>query len=358
MKKTIILLMMILIFIPTIVIASQFAMFEHRYTYKPNEVLDADNFKEKTKYWEGYKNGKLVGYVVLSKDWTLKHVGYSGKHMETLIGIDLAGKITGVKILFHSEPIMLIGLDEKRYNSFINQYIGKDVTKNLSIGKEITMDAITGATVTGVVQNAIISETSKRLAYVTGLIKFDKSEVKRVIKDDSMELTWDELISTGAVKNIKVTNKDLGLEGNDLFIDLNFGLVTPKAIGENILGKDGYSEVISKKNEGYPAIFVISDGAGEFKGSGYVRGGIFDRISLEQNGVVFQFSDRDYKILSEIKAKGSGKVKEGGVFIIRSKDFDPTLPFKFKLVAAYRQGTFKKFESFVTDYTLPDKFLK
>ncbi|MBF0473990.1 MAG: 4Fe-4S binding protein, partial [Nitrospirae bacterium] len=113
MKKIIILSLIIAILVPSIAISGSYSMFEHRYEYKPNDVLNADNFKEKTKYLEGYKNGKLVGFVILSKDWASKHVGYSGKHMETLIGIDTSGKITGVKILFHSEPIMLIGLDEK-----------------------------------------------------------------------------------------------------------------------------------------------------------------------------------------------------------------------------------------------------
>jgi NosR/NirI family nitrous oxide reductase transcriptional regulator len=361
MKKsillTLIIAILIAILIPSIALCGTYSMFEHKYAYKPNDVLNADSFKGKTKYWEGYINGKLVGYVILSKDWADRHVGYSGKHMETLIGIDLAGKITGVKLLFHSEPIMLIGLDEKRYDAFIKQYIGKDITKMLSIGKEITMDAITGATVTAVVQNAIISESSKRLAYILGLIKSVKSGNKH-IKDESIVMSWDELKSTGAVKNIKVTNKQLGLTDDGNFVDLYFGLLTPKGIGENILGKDGYLEAAPQKNDGYSAIFVTSDGTGSFKGSGFVRGGIFDRISLEQNGVIFQFSDRDYKILSEIKALGAGKVKEGGVFIVRNKDFDPTLPFKFKLVATYRIGSVKKFESFFADYNLPDKFLK
>lgn len=359
MKKIVLLFpLIIILLIPITALSGTFTMFEHRYPYKLNDVLNADNFKEKTKYWEGYKNGKLVGYVQLSKDWAANHLGYSGKHLETLIGIDVTGKITGIKIIFHSEPIVLIGLNEKSLDSFINQYIGKDLTQNLSIGKEITMDAITGATVTAVTENAIISESTKRLGLNVGLIKSVKSAKNRSIKDEYTDLSWDELKTMGAVINITVTNKELGLTEEGSFIDLNMGLLNPRAIGENILGKDGYKDVFPQKNSSASAIFVTSNGSGSFKGSGYVRGGIFDRISIEQNGEVIQFTDRDYKILSGIKARGAGRIKEGGVFIIRSNDFNPTLPFKFKLVAAYRKNFVKKFETITMDYNLPDKFLK
>jgi len=94
-------------------------MFEHRYEYKPEDVLNASRFVEKKGYWEGYRHNKLAGYVFLSKEWTEKLIGYSGKHMETLVGMDTEGFITGVKILFHSEPIVLIGLKEMSYHMFL-----------------------------------------------------------------------------------------------------------------------------------------------------------------------------------------------------------------------------------------------
>src|SRR3972149_1542594 len=101
------------------VFADQWKFFEHRYEYKLEDVLQASKFVEKKGYWEGYRDNKLAGYVFLSKDWTKKLVGYSGKHLETLIGMDTNGVITGVKVLFHSEPIVLIGLKEENYKDFI-----------------------------------------------------------------------------------------------------------------------------------------------------------------------------------------------------------------------------------------------
>ena len=66
-------------------------------------------------YVEGYaeENGqrKLIGYVVLSTDVT-DTPAYSGKPVVTLIGLTPQGHFAGIKILKHSEPILLLGIPE------------------------------------------------------------------------------------------------------------------------------------------------------------------------------------------------------------------------------------------------------
>src|SRR3989338_7846014 len=91
---------------------------------------NADHFsprKGRPAYVEAYrnKNGKhkesdnneddgereLIGYVFLSTD-IVDIPAYSGKPVVTLIGMNIAGKIVGVKVLRHSEPILLVGIPE------------------------------------------------------------------------------------------------------------------------------------------------------------------------------------------------------------------------------------------------------
>jgi NosR/NirI family nitrous oxide reductase transcriptional regulator len=38
---------------------------------------------------------------------------YSGKPVVTLIGMDLKGRFVGVKVLKHSEPILLLGIPSR-----------------------------------------------------------------------------------------------------------------------------------------------------------------------------------------------------------------------------------------------------
>jgi hypothetical protein len=94
--------------------------------------------KGQPRYVEGFAeaNGHrtLVGYVMLSTDIT-DTPAYSGKPVITLIGMDTRGRFTGVKILKHSEPILLLGIPESALIRFNEQYLGKFVGDHIEIGQ-------------------------------------------------------------------------------------------------------------------------------------------------------------------------------------------------------------------------------
>ncbi|GAF87404.1 unnamed protein product, partial [marine sediment metagenome] len=213
-----------------------------------------------------------------------------GKYMETLIGFDTDGIITGIRLLFHSEPIVLIGLKEKNYQTFLKQYPGKNIKEDYSIGKGISMDAVTGATVTVVVQNAIIFRSARKVATEAGMIEYAKGTKRRISKKFT-ELSWEELIKSGAIKNIRVNSRELGLEGKGAYLDLYFGIVTVPSIGRNVLGDKMFKETVNRLGKGESAIFIFSRGKGSFKGSGFARGGIFERFSIEQQDRGYAFKD-------------------------------------------------------------------
>ncbi len=337
--------------------SDQWKLFEHRYKYDKKEVIDADKFIRKEHHWEAYKGEKLVGYVFLSLHLTRNLVGYAGKHMETLIAMDRSGNLTGVKLLFHSEPIVLIGLKEKHYIDFMKQYRGKSIMKPLNIGKEISMDAVTGATITAQIQNAIITGSARKVAVESGMVKARKQK-RREISEKFSPLTWDELLKSGAVKSIVVNTKDLGIKGDDPYLTVYFGIATPPAIGRNVLGDKAYKGLMDSLKAGESALFVFGSGKGSFKGKAFARGGFFDRFSLEQGSKTNLFSEKDYRILTEIKAKGAPAIKEGGLFVIRDKEIYATGELDFNLVVYYRIDFETKFKSLIEKYTLPDQFLK
>lgn len=357
MKKGILLITLISIFCLPFPGHGQYAFFEHKYEYKLSDVLDAAEFVKKENYWEGHSGGKLRGYVFLSDKWTKKLVGYSGKHMETLVGMDTNGIITGVKLLFHSEPIVLIGLKENNYQDFLKQYKGIDIQKDMSVGKEISMDAISGATVTAIVQNAIIFGSAKKVAAQTGMVKFARG-TGRKISSAFTAMNWNELLDSGAVKNIRIMSRELGLKQDDIYLDLYFGVINPPSIGKNILGETTYREIMRGLKKGENAIFVVSNGSGSFKGSGFARGGIFDRFNIEQEARLYVFRDTDYRTLTSISAQGSPDIKEGGIFIVTADDFDPVNPFKFNIMLRYRIGSEKEFRSYNSEYRIPDRLLE
>ena len=96
-----------------------------------NEVLpEAQTFQkiENAPYWQGFDaHGNAVGWLVLSTD-VVKIKAYSGEPLETLIGLSPTGIITGAKIIRHSEPILLVGIPEKKLHDFVDFYTGKEIS--------------------------------------------------------------------------------------------------------------------------------------------------------------------------------------------------------------------------------------
>ena len=82
-------------------------------------------------YVEAYdkagEGSQLLGYVMLSTDIT-DTPAYSGKPVVTLIGMDKTGHFVGVKVIKHSEPILLLGIPESALLKFNDQYLGKSIT--------------------------------------------------------------------------------------------------------------------------------------------------------------------------------------------------------------------------------------
>ncbi|MCG6885578.1 MAG: NosR/NirI family protein [Proteobacteria bacterium] len=122
-----------------------------------------------------YNRDRLLGYVYYTDD-VIKIPAYSGKPIRTLVGFDMSGRIVGVKIVHHEEPILLVGVSDADLQVFIDQYVGKYVSDKIKIGGKDrngykAIDTISGATITVMVLNATINRSMNKVAAARGLIK-------------------------------------------------------------------------------------------------------------------------------------------------------------------------------------------
>jgi len=119
-----------------------------------------------------YRGDRLEGYLYLTND-VVQIPAYSGKPINTLVGFDLAGRITGIAIVHHEEPILAVGITEARLKAFADQYRGKSVFEPITVGAPrpgyAAVDTISGATITVMVQNATITKSARRVADSRGL---------------------------------------------------------------------------------------------------------------------------------------------------------------------------------------------
>jgi NosR/NirI family transcriptional regulator, nitrous oxide reductase regulator len=103
-------------------------------------------------------------------------------------------------------------------------------------------------------------------------------------------------------------------------------------------------------------------GAGDysFKGSGYVRGGVFDRIVLIQGDTSVRFQDRDHRRLGSIAADGAPRLSEVDLFRIPTDaGFDPTQPWRLQLLVQRDVAAIERvFTTFDLRYALPGSFLR
>ena len=144
------------------------------------------------------------------------------------------------------------------------------------------------------------------------------------------------------------------------FIDLYAGLVSVPIIGRSLLGDAEYESLRARLEPGQHALLIAANGLYSFKGSGFVRGGIFDRIQLVQGEGNVRFRDRNYKHLGEVAAALAQPFAEVGLFLVPvDAGFDPALPWRLQLLVQRAIGALDKdFLLYELSYTLPERYLK
>ena len=325
-----------------------------------HEAAEEDTHEKSADYNDTHR--ELAGYVFLSTD-IVDIPGYSGKPVVTLIGMDTRGMITGVKILKHSEPILLVGIPEADLTKFINQYVGKFVGSRIEIGKTeegyIGVDAISGATVTVISENQVIMHSAYKIATQVGILKA-RPRAQAEFTDAPPVQDWQAMLKEGSVQRLTVEPSDMGTEDTGRpYIDMYFGYLNVPAVGRSILGDDGYRRLMEDLKPGEHAIFIIANGTGSFKGSGFVRGGVFDRFQVAQDMDTFSFRDSDYYNLYGIHTPGAPEYSESGIFILRSPAFSVAYPWNLVFLAnKYDKRTAtKSFATFGREYWLPARYM-
>jgi NosR/NirI family nitrous oxide reductase transcriptional regulator len=342
--------------------------------YAPcREVMPgADGFsvrQGRPSYVEAYRNvdrqRQVIGYVFLSTD-IVDIPAYSGKPMITLIGMYPQGIISGVRILKHSEPILLVGIPESELDKFIAQYLGKFAGAKVEIGKSsagderIGLNAISGATVTVIAENQVVMRSAYAIAKQVGIVKSVPKPPARFTAQTAI-LDWKTLVDEGSVQHLIVQPDELGIDSRGQpYIDLHFGYLNAPAVGRSILGEAGWNRLMASLKPDEHAIFIVASGTASFKGSGFVRGGIYDRIQIAQDLDSHTFRDTDYQNLYGIAAAGAPAYKESGIYILRGGNFSAAYPWSLIFLANKidRASGSKTFANFEREYWLPERYLE
>ncbi len=334
-----------------------------------------------------YEGKTLAGYVFESK-MVAPVPAYSGEPVNILIGIDPKGRIVGTKVLEQHEPILLVGIPVQKLYDFVARYVGHKVTDNIVVGNSggsdsIHIDAISSATVTSMAVNQTILDAAVKVAVSRRIVSANSVEGAggpvELRKTYFEKADWEALTGNGAIRRLHITLAEVAKafqnmpaplfadnttvpansDGAGTFIDLYYTFVTPPSVGRNLLGASAYKDLMARLSPGDQAIAIMANGLYSFKGVGYVRGGIFDRVHVVQGRKVILFHDSDFVDMPEAALAGIPAFREMGIFIIRKNyGFDLGRPWTLELLVRRQVGPLKSvYTTFDAGYQIPPAYL-
>lgn len=385
-------LLMLLLFIPSeslagglVVSPAKPAMpFIEKAFPQSTDISEKQGDKEKGELpiWTVKSGDDVIGYAFETDD-IARIPAYSGEPVNVLVAIDMEGKIVASDVLEHHEPILLVGIPEQKLFDFNEQYLGLMSTDTVKIGGlksedgVIHVDGVSGATVTVMVVNLAIMRAAKKVAKEKGIISYDEAAAQpaATVKQDVFESSnWITMTGDGSIRRMTLKNADVeksfegtegelktplsAEEGEQAFIDLYYTQLDVPTMGKNLLGDGEYQWLKDTLKPGEFALGLMGNGF-SFKGSGYVRGGIFDRIQIHQGDNVFSFRDLDQYRINDLYAQGTPDFDEKSIFIIREHhEFDPGRDWQIELLVRRQTGPLDSiFSSFKTFYQPLDKYL-
>ena len=267
---------------------------------------------------------------------------------------------------------------------FISGYVGLNFVDTPRHGAPPPVDIVSGATVTLMVIGDSITRSAIAVARAHGVGKAARPaqaatarvQARTVDETPGEVRSWQALLDNGAVRQLRLSVADVNQafrasgrddaaahaesrDEADAFIELYVAQVSAPAIGRSLLGETGWLR-LKERQARQQAVLVAGGGLYSFKGSGYVRGGIFDRVEIVQHDAGFRFRDRDHQRLADIAAEGAPALREVALFVVpQDALFDPVAPWRLQLmVQRVLSVSDKAFVTFDLDYALPDVYTR
>ena len=174
---------------------------------------------------------QLIGYVFLTSDLPPEQFGYSGP-IGALVGMDLEGTLTGVRVTDYYESYRSSMGDFLRRPGFQEQYRGKHIAEPFRVWGDI--DGISRVSISVRALSRGVRDAARKVAaaYAAG------PELPTSTIVDVTVLSWFEMRQAGVVERIEITEPGEGSVGISLVY------VGSDRIGALLLGDDLYERAL------------------------------------------------------------------------------------------------------------------
>jgi len=305
--------------------------------------------------------GRHIGFLFSTAELT-DIVGFSGAPFNFVVGLDMQGKIVGVVVVKHVEPIIMeYSAIAARFTLFMKQYAGLDPSGAISISGRGTpggIDGISSATVSARAFNNAIIQSARLVARSRGLGVGGASTAMVDIANFE-PLTWSQLIAAGAIERIRIPlGGKAGTE--DTALELYAAVVNPASIGRNLLGAMRYGENVAPYSPQDLIVLLMGKGPYSFIGNKVFDTGTFDRIRIEQGARTFLLQRKPtyYLYLPFVSAKEAPKFDEISLFRVPAQSgIDVLAPWQLVIVVGEGSGSGAQKQEFKLSYKLPSRFV-
>jgi NosR/NirI family transcriptional regulator, nitrous oxide reductase regulator len=343
-----------------------------------------------------YRNGEIAGYIFSTWDVT-QSKGFSNRAIVLLVGLDLKGRIVGVRLVHHTEPIAILGLKDDALHAFTQHYIGHDATIGVDIVSELSssvlgtggfsqrsfpgaeaaakVDAVSRATTSSVLMSDAIVRGARVVARSRGILPAVGAGGWRVDVDRVAPSDWPTLSATGAIARLRLTYGEVRAKfaqmgeprviigepsaaPDDVFIDLFAALATPAGIGINLLGETWYNQYTAGRSVDDQIVLVADAGAYRILAGDWEHGAALGTIELVQGDRTIRVGGNQIRALPFLHAKKAPELAERALIFFRgSRELDPTQPWQLNLLVGGKAGERVALALFALSYQLPEAYL-
>ncbi|WP_325890969.1 4Fe-4S binding protein [Grimontia sp. NTOU-MAR1] len=329
---------------------------------------------------EIYQLDQPIGYVFETDNLT-NFPGFSGDTINLRVGLDTEGRIVGLLLLGHHEPIFLHGLGEKPLIDFISQYQGLSLKQQVLVGSDqqriasddiAYFDGVTKATVSVMVVHDTIIAAARKVAQ-SRLSGFG-SATQAILNTESYHpKTLDDLRSEGLLFRWQMGNEEAetvlntspdkiaearedSADKDAPFLDLTFAVLNPPLIGKNLLGEEEYARIMATLEPGEVAVLVGSRGGYHHVAEDFVAGTAPQRLTLKQEASPLALRDADlFHAQPPAFSVALAPFELTHIFTFSDQSgFDPSLPITVGINVQVKKN-FLESETITvsTDYSLP-----
>jgi NosR/NirI family nitrous oxide reductase transcriptional regulator len=295
-----------------------------------------------------YQGNEVVAYLFSTLD-VVRASGYSSVPFDVIAGVDLAGRITGAKVVFHNEPYVINdAIRQPQLDTFLAREAGTSIRGGTV--PALHPDFVAGATISARAMRGAVADAARLV--LRARLPLPQVNQPTLNREQYRRVSWDDLLAEGAVVRRRITSGEVAAAigssqpevplgpPDSVYIELYAALLTPAAIGGNLIGLNRYNEYLRRFPVGAQVIAVASAGPYDFLGDDYVRaakGYRFDRFRVTQEDRTYHFVNGDFQRLDTRAHEGFLAQQYAAIFAL-PPTFDPLKDWRLELLVRSDAG--------------------